>query len=383
MKNPKNIQFDLSEKEVSRYLRHISLPEIGLKGQKKLKNSSIVCIGSGGLGSPLLMYIAAAGVGNICIVDNDLVDESNLQRQVIHSTKSIGNLKVESARNRILEINPYCNVKIFEEYLTNKNALEILKPFDLICDCTDNFESRYLINDASIILNKPNIYGAIAKFEGQATVFNLNKDSPNFRDLIPEPPPQELLPSCSESGVIGVLPGIIGLIQATEAIKIITETGDPLDGRLLVFNALKMKFREFKLSRNKNNTSIKKLIDYKEFCNKDAGYTKSSIKNISAKDLKILINQEQDNIIILDVRNKSEYKANSIKGSTLVPLQNIEDGKDIEKIKLMSANKRIYVHCQTGKRSIKAISLLKKYGIEASNLIGGINAWEVNKNSNQ
>ena len=229
---------NLNCEEIARYARHISLPEIGFKGQEKLKQSSVACIGTGGLGSPLLIYLAAAGVGRIGIVDFDVVEHSNLQRQIIHSTSSIGLLKTDSAKQHILKINPSCQVDLFNQKITSGNALEILKTYDVICDCSDNFPTRYLINDACLILKKPNIYGSIARFEGQASVFNLKEDSPNYRDLIPIPPPRELIPSCSEAGVLGVLPGIIGTIQATEVIKIIANIGYPLDGRLLIFLSL-------------------------------------------------------------------------------------------------------------------------------------------------
>jgi len=256
----------LSSEEISRYARHISLSEIGMEGQQKLKASSIGCIGTGGLGSPLLIYLAAAGVGRIGIVDFDLVECSNLQRQIIHTTDSIGKLKTSSAKDHILKINPSCQVDLFNQKITSSNALEILKNYDVICDCSDNFPTRYLINDACLILKKPNIYGSIARFEGQVSVFNLKEDSPNYRDLIPTPPPRELIPSCSEAGVMGILPGIIGTIQATEAIKIITNIGYPLNGRILIFNALQMRFKELTLKSNSENKNIHKLIDYKNFC---------------------------------------------------------------------------------------------------------------------
>ena len=257
---------NLSSEEIARYARHISLDEIGIKGQEKLKTSSVACIGTGGLGSPLLIYLAAAGIGRIGIVDFDVVEYSNLQRQIIHNTNSIGLLKTDSAKQHILKINPSCQVDLFNQKLTSGNALEILRTYDVICDCSDNFPTRYLINDACIILKKPNIYGSIARFEGQVSVFNLKEDSPNYRDLIPTPPPQELIPSCSEAGVMGILPGIIGTIQAAEAIKIITNIGFPLNGRILIFNALKMSFKELTLKSSPENRNISKLIDYTSFC---------------------------------------------------------------------------------------------------------------------
>lgn len=366
----------LSPEEFARYSRHLSLPEIGIKGQKKLKGSSVLCIGCGGLGSPVLIYLAAAGIGNLGIVDNDLVEESNLQRQIIHTHKSIGKSKIESARSRIIDINPYCKVTIFSELLNNENALEIIKPYDLVCDCTDNFESRYLINDACVLLGKPYIYGAISKFEGQASVFNLDKDSPNFRDLIPQPPSMDLLPSCSESGVIGVLPGIIGLIQATEIIKIIAGIGTTLSGRILIFNALEMKFKELKLKKDYAAKPITELIDYKDFCG-SSGVTKveDSIKSISAKKLRVLLEDNPNKNILLDVRTEEEFKLNAIKGSILVPLKNIQNGQEIDKIRKLASNKNIFVHCKTGKRSRKAILSLRSNGIDAVNLEGGINSW--------
>ncbi|MCP4972962.1 MAG: molybdopterin-synthase adenylyltransferase MoeB, partial [Prochlorococcus sp.] len=256
---------DLSPEELARFSRHLSLPEVGMAGQKRLKAAAVLCVGSGGLGSPLLLYLAAAGVGRIGIVDFDLVDVSNLQRQVIHGTSWVGQPKTSSARSRILEINPHCQVDVFETALTSDNALEIIRPYDLVCDGTDNFPSRYLVNDACVILGKPNVYGSIHRFEGQASVFNLNSDSPNYRDLVPEPPPPGLVPSCAEGGVMGVLPGLIGLIQATEAIKIITDIGSPLDGRLLLVDALSMSFKELRLQQSQERVEIDRLIDYQDF----------------------------------------------------------------------------------------------------------------------
>ena len=379
MESIKGKALDLSIDEVTRYSRHLSLPEIGLKGQKKLKNSSVLCIGCGGLGSSLLIYLAAAGVGKLGIVDNDLVEESNLQRQIIHKTKSIGKPKTVSAYSTILDINPHCNVELFSDVLSEENALEIINSFDIVCDCTDNFPSRYLINDACVILGKPNIYGSVSKFEGQASVFNLEKNSPNFRDLIPEPPPMDLIPSCSATGVVGVLPGIIGIIQATEVIKVITGIGDTLSGRLLVFNALKMTFRELNLIKNKDLNPIVKLIDYKKFClsNNCLNSTEStsSIPKISAQELRKILKSKPNNIIIIDVRTPLENKELSIKGATLIPFMDIASGKEIENIKAMSLSKKIYIHCKTGERSLKALLILKENGVNGINIDGGIQAW--------
>ncbi len=364
-----------SSDELERYSRHMLLPEIGERGQKKLKSSSVLCVGCGGLGSPLLMYLAAAGIGNIGIVDSDQVEKSNLQRQVIHGSNWINKPKIESAKSRILEINPHAKVEAFDMMLNNENALEIIKPFDLICDCTDNFQSKFLINDASLILNKPNVYGAVSKFEGHATIFNLNKNSPSLRDLLPEPPPENLLPSCSDAGVMGILPGIIGLIQATEVIKVITNIGEALDGRLLVFDALKMRFKELSLARNPDQITIKELINYKQ-----AKYEKDTtalpIEHISVNELKKLLNNEYSNIVLLDVRTPLEAKIESIEKSILIPLINIEKGDDIEKVKRISSNKKIYIHCKSGSRSIKAIKILRRHGIYAINVKGGIEQWK-------
>ncbi len=374
--HPKDKKFStLSSDELERYSRHICLPEIGESGQKKLKSSSVLCVGCGGLGSPLLMYLAAAGIGNIGIVDSDLVEKSNLQRQVIHGTDWLKRPKVESAKARILAINPHSNVETFNMVLTKENALGIIRPFDLICDCTDNFQSKFLINDASLILKKPNIYGAVSKFEGHSTIFNLHKNSPNLRDLIPEPPPQNLLPSCSDAGVIGILPGLIGLIQATEVIKVITNIGHPLDGRLLVFDGLKMRFKELKLEKDIDQDPIQKLTNYKKSdSNEKVG--SSSIEHITVQELRKLLNKEYSELILIDVRTQLEAKIESIEKSILIPLKNIENGQDIEKIKQLSSNKKLYIHCKSGSRSTKAIEILQKHGIDAINVIGGIDEWK-------
>ncbi len=368
---------NLSSEEIARYARHISLPEIGIKGQEKLKTSSVACIGTGGLGSPLLIYLAAAGIGRIGIVDFDVVEYSNLQRQIIHTTNSIGLLKTDSAKQQILKINPSCRVDLFNQKLTSSNALEILRSYDVICDCSDNFPTRYLINDACLILKKPNIYGSIARFEGQVSVFNLKKDSPNYRDLIPTPPPQELIPSCSQAGVMGILPGIIGTIQAAEAIKIITNIGYPLNGRLLIFNALQMRFKELTLKSKKENRNINKLIDYQSFCSEVTvkNEVACNIQGISTKELKILLSQSSKEILLIDVRDQNEYNQCSIKGAKLIPLSTIESGEAINEIKILTANKNLYVFCKSGKRSLRALKHLNKFGIRGINIEGGIEAW--------
>ncbi len=381
----KNNHINLNPDELERYARHLSLPEIGIEGQKNLKSSSILCVGSGGLGSPLLIYLAAAGVGKIGIVDFDLVEVSNLQRQIIHTTESIGKSKSKSAKETITALNPHCNVEIIETILTEQNALEIIRPFDIVCDCTDNFPSRYLINDACVLLDKPNIYGSIYKFEGQVTVFNLNKSSPNYRDLLPNPPPPGIIPSCEEGGVVGILPGLIGIIQATEVIKIITGIGTSLSGRLLTFNALTMRFKELKLMPCGGRESIKTLINYKQFCT-GLNYPEKkeddiNIKEITAESIKILIKNNAQEISIIDVRNRDEFKSQSIPGAELIPLSEIESEKIIKKIKQLNTNRNLYFYCKTGKRSKEAIAKLKKFGINGINIKGGIESWNNHLNN--
>ncbi len=369
----------LSDGEYSRYSRHLSLPEIGIEGQQKLKSSSVLCVGCGGLGSPLLMYLAAAGIGRIGIVDLDLVEESNLQRQVIHSTSSIGQKKADSAKNFINNLNPLCEVIVYDENLTNENALKIIEPFDIICDCTDNFPSKYLINDACVILKKPNISGSVAGFEGQVSVFNLTEESPNYRDLIPEPPPSGIIYNCSEAGVMGVLPGLIGLIQATEAIKIIVGKGHILDGRVLIFNALEMTFKELNLKTLEPKYNIRKLINYDTFCSKVKDCHKQKIpiicETISVNKLHELLSVESNQITLIDVRNRHEFLEQSITGALLFPLKTIENGESIEKLRAIASQTTLYVYCKSGKRSINAIKELTKFGIKGINILGGIDEW--------
>ena len=370
---------ELSPDEIARFSRHLNLPEVGMEGQKRLKGASVLCVGSGGLGSPLLLYLAAAGVGRLGIVDFDVVDHSNLQRQVIHGTSWVGKPKLESAKARIHEINPHCQVDLYETALTSENALEIIRPYDIVCDGTDNFPTRYLVNDACVLLGKPNVYGSIFRFEGQATVFNLDAESPNYRDLFPEPPPPGLVPSCAEGGVVGVLPGIIGVIQATEAVKLITGIGTTLSGRLLLFDALKMSFRELKLRPSPERPVIDKLIDYQEFCGvggtapgqEEAG----AVETISVGELKTLLDSDGDDIVLLDVRMPQEAEIATIPGAVLVPLDQIENGTAIEQVRELTAGKRLYAHCKLGGRSAKALIALKLEGIEGTNVSGGIDAW--------
>ncbi|HEY9688832.1 MAG TPA: molybdopterin-synthase adenylyltransferase MoeB [Coleofasciculaceae cyanobacterium] len=366
----------LLKEEYERYSRHLILPEVGLEGQKRLKAASVLCIGSGGLGSPLLLYLAAAGIGRIGLVDFDVVDYSNLQRQVIHGTSWVGKPKIESAKDRILEINPYCQVDLHETRLSADNALEIFKPYDIVVDGTDNFPTRYLVNDACVLLDKPNVYGSIFRFEGQATVFNY-EGGPNYRDLYPEPPPPGMVPSCAEGGVLGILPGIIGVIQATETVKIILGKGTTLSGRLLLYNALDMKFRELKLRPNPERPVIEKLIDYEQFCGlPPAGQAeeKPDVAEMSVTELKSLIDSGTD-FLLLDVRNPNEFEIGRIPGSVLVPLPDIESGDGVEKVKSLLNGRKLVAHCKMGGRSAKALGILQKAGIDGINVKGGINAW--------
>jgi sulfur-carrier protein adenylyltransferase/sulfurtransferase len=403
----------LTPDDYARYSRHLILPEVGLDGQKRLKAASVLCIGTGGLGSPLLLYLAAAGVGRIGIVDFDIVDFSNLQRQVIHGTSWVGKPKIESAKNRIHEINPFCQVDLYETALTSENALEILKPYDIVVDGTDNFPTRYLVNDACVILGKPNVYGSIFRFEGQATVFNYQGGwlrpegwdalgpedkkakrqkgqdwiydaelpGPNYRDLYPEPPPPGMVPSCAEGGVLGILPGIIGVIQATETIKIILGKGQTLSGRLMLYNSLDMKFRELKLQKSPDCPVIDKLIDYQEFCGVPQAAAaeakaQSALTEMTVTELKALLDSGAPNVVLIDVRNPHEYEIARIPGAILVPLPEIEAGPGLEKVKsLMGPGRQLIAHCKMGGRSAKALGILKENGIEGTNIVGGITAW--------
>jgi len=379
MLNPNLAAIKLSKEEVQRYSRHIILPEVGLEGQKKLKAASVLCIGTGGLGSPLLLYLAAAGIGRIGIVDFDIVDSSNLQRQIIHGTSWVGKPKIVSAKDRILEINPYCQVDLYETRISSENALDILAPYDVVIDGTDNFPTRYLTNDACVLLDKPNVYGSIFRFEGQATVFNY-QGGPNYRDLYPEPPPPGMVPSCAEGGVLGVLPGVIGTIQATEAIKIILGAPDTLSGRLLLYNAWEMKFRELKLRPNPIRPVIEKLIDYEQFCGipqakAQEAAAQQNMTEMTVVELKTLLDSNANDYVLIDVRNPNEYQIANIPNSVLIPLPDIENGAAIPKIKELVNGYRLIAHCKMGGRSAKALAILKEAGIEGINVKGGISAW--------
>ena len=384
MLNPNLEAIELNKDEYQRYSRHIILPEVGLEGQKRLKAASVLCIGSGGLGSPLLLYLAAAGIGRIGLVDFDIVDSSNLQRQIIHSESWVGKPKIESAKDRIHSINPHCQVDLYETAISSENALDILAPYDVVVDGTDNFPTRYLTNDACVLLDKPNVYGSIFRFEGQATVFNY-QGGPNYRDLYPEPPPPGMVPSCAEGGVLGVLCGIIGTIQATEAIKIILGAENTLSGRLLLYNAWDMKFRELKLRPNPERPVIEKLIDYQEFCGipqAAAAEANNDIAEMSVQDLKQLMDSGDENFVLLDVRNPNEYQIAKIDGSVLIPLSELEDGSGIEKVRELVNGHRLIAHCKLGGRSAKALNILKEAGIEGTNVKGGIAAWSQEIDSN-
>ncbi|MBD2136041.1 molybdopterin-synthase adenylyltransferase MoeB [Anabaena sp. FACHB-1237] len=379
MLNPNLDDIQLTPDDYQRYSRHLILPEVGLEGQKRLKAASVLCIGTGGLGSPLLLYLAAAGIGRIGIVDFDVVDFSNLQRQVIHGTSWVGKPKIESAKDRIQEINPFCQVDLYETRLSSENALDIIKPYDIVVDGTDNFPTRYLVNDACVLANKPNVYGSIFRFEGQSTVFNY-EGGPNYRDLYPEPPPPGMVPSCAEGGVLGILPGIIGVIQATETVKIILGNGNTLSGRLLLYNALEMKFRELKLRPNPIRPIIEKLIDYEEFCGipqakAEEAKQQTEIQEMTVTELKALIDSNAKDFVLLDVRNPHEYEIAKIPGSVLVPLPDIENGNGVAKVKDLLNGHRLIAHCKMGGRSAKALAILKEAGIVGTNVKGGINAW--------
>jgi adenylyltransferase/sulfurtransferase len=382
MLNPNLDAIELNKDEYERYARHIILPEVGLEGQKRLKASSVLCVGTGGLGSPLILYLAASGIGRIGIVDFDVVDASNLQRQIIHGISWVNKPKIESAKHRIHEINPDCQVDLYETRLSSENALKICEPYDVIIDGTDNFPTRYLVNDACVLLNKPNVYGSIFRFEGQATVFNY-QEGPNYRDLYPEPPPPGMVPSCAEGGVLGVLCGIIGSIQATEAIKIIlgVNPAKTLSGRLLLYNAMEMKFRELKLRPNPVRPVIEKLIDYEQFCGipqarAEAAKSESELQEMSVTELKTLLDSDANDYVLIDVRNPNEYQIAQIQGATLIPLPEIEDGDGVAKVKeLLNGKSRLIAHCKMGGRSAKALQILKQSGIEGINVKGGITAW--------
>ncbi|MEP7027915.1 MAG: molybdopterin-synthase adenylyltransferase MoeB [Candidatus Eisenbacteria bacterium] len=373
------VELPLSREEVRRYSRHLILPDVGLAGQVKLKNARVLLIGVGGLGSPLALYLAAAGVGTLGLVDADVVDETNLQRQVIHGTSDVGRPKLDSAADRLREINPNVRVEKHETMLSSANALELFRQYDLVADGTDNFPTRYLVNDACVLTGKPNVYGSIFRFEGQASVFAA-KDGPCYRCLYPEPPPPGLVPSCAEGGVLGILPGVIGLLQATEVVKLILGIGEPLVGRLLLFDALAMSFRELKLRKDPNcpvcgpNPTVRELIDYQAFCGirPEDDVLAGEQRTISARALKTRLDAGEV-IAIVDVREPQEFELCSLPGARLIPL-----GELPVRLSELDSACEFVIHCRTGKRSAQAIELLAQSGFSRArllNLEGGIDAW--------
>ncbi|PUE66928.1 molybdopterin-synthase adenylyltransferase MoeB [Arcobacter lacus] len=366
----------LSQEEISRYSRHLILPEVGLEGQLKLKNAKVLVVGTGGLGAPVILYLAAAGVGTIGLIDFDIVDESNLQRQIIHTTKDIGRPKISSATDRIKAINPNVKVVAHNDKLTSQNAINIIKDFDIVVDGTDNFQTRYLVNDSCVILKKPFVYGSIFRFEGQASVFNAY-DGPCYRCLYPEPPPVGLVPSCAEGGVVGILPGIIGTIQANETIKLILGVGEVLKGRLLAFDGLKMQFKELKLKKDEKcpvcseHPVITELIDYEEFCGLKKPDERIEVEEISAIDLKNLINEKRP-VQLIDIRQPHELQIGKIEGSKGIPFGQLLRRKDE-----LDSSKKAVIICKIGLMSAEIIRQLKQSGYtgEIYSLKGGITSW--------
>ena len=372
---------DLTADEIKRYSRHLIMPEVGMDGQRRLKAGSVLCIGAGGLGSPAAMYLAAAGIGRIGFVDFDVVDFSNLQRQLLHGTSDVGRSKNESAKSRVNDLNPHVQVDTYETMLSSENALELFRGYDVILDGTDNFPTRYLVNDACVLTGKPNAYGSIFRFEGQASVFG-TPDGPCYRCLYPEPPPPGLVPSCAEGGVLGVLPGIIGVIQATEAIKLITGIGEPLIGRFLIYDALRMRFRELKLRKDPEcpvcgtHPTVTRLIDYEQFCGlrpEPAAQTSGAAVSdweITPVELKKKMDAGEEPFV-LDVREPNEYQINRIPGSTLIPL-----GELPRRYQELPRDREIVAQCKMGGRSAKAQEFLKTVGFtNVKNLKGGILEW--------
>ena len=378
--NEPNPSDTLTQAEIQRYARHLIMPEVAMEGQKRLKAAKVLCIGTGGLGSPLTLYLAAAGVGTIGLVDFDVVDVSNLQRQIIHFTSDVGRPKVQSAREKLLALNPALNVVAHEHPIDRSNALELFAQYDVIVDGTDNFPTRYLVNDACVLLGKPNVYGSIFRFDGQATVF-FSPHGPCYRCLYPEPPPADLVPNCAEGGVLGILPGFIGVVQATETVKLILGKGRSLMGRLMLYDALDMSVREMKVRKNPKcpicgtNPTITELIDYQEFCGVRGSETPPAetlamSDTITPAELKQEMDRGQTPFI-LDVRNPEEVAICRIAGSTVIPLPELP-----QRIGELNPNQRIVVHCKSGMRSAKAVALLKEAGFpHLQNLTGGILAW--------
>jgi adenylyltransferase/sulfurtransferase len=371
-------EVEFGPREAARYARHLSLPEVGVDGQKRLLAARVLCIGAGGLGSPASLYLAAAGVGTLGIVDCDVVDESNLQRQILHGIADVGRKKIESARERLLEVNPHLRVELHDARFKAANAISIVEPYDLVIDGTDNFPTRYLSNDVCVFLKKPLIFGAISRFDGQCTVFAPHLGAPCYRCLYPEPPLPGMVPSCSEAGVFGVLPGIIGVFQAIEAIKMLTGAGDPLLGRLIHFDALKARFRDFHLQKDpacpvcSAKPSITAPVDYDAFCSssKNQSPMSATIPETSVEDLKALIDSKKK-FILLDVREPFEWDIARIEGATLIPL-----GELASRLGELNPADEIVVQCKSGGRSARAVEFLQENGFShVSNLVGGILAW--------
>ncbi len=366
----------LSNDEILRYSRHLIMPEVGLEGQQRLKAARVLCVGAGGLGSPLALYLGAAGVGTLGIVDFDVVDYTNLQRQILHATPDVGRPKLASAAEKLKAMNPYLDVRTFETRLTSDNALEIFRDFDLVVDGTDNFATRYLVNDACVLLGKPNVYGSIFRFEGQASVFGA-KDGPCYRCLYPEPPPPGLVPSCAEGGVLGILPGLVGVIQATEAVKLILGKGEPLVGRLLLVDALGMRFRELKLRKDPDcpicgeRRTIHALIDYEEFCGVRGQEEAPAemVPEIQVEELKRRRDAGED-LVLVDVREPHEYQICNL-GGLLIPL-----GELPRRVHELDSARELVIHCRSGARSARAVAFLRQAGFrKVRNLAGGILAW--------
>lgn len=369
----------LNNDEIRRYSRHLILPEVGMAGQKKICSTSVLCIGAGGLGSPIGMYLAAAGIGKIGLLDFDTVDFSNLQRQIMHGTEDVGRPKAESGKETINSINPNVEVVMHNTRISAENAMDIISQYDIVVDGTDNFPTRYLTNDACVLLKKPNVYGSIFRFEGQASVFAPHLGGPCYRCLYPEPPPPGMVPSCAEGGVLGVLPGIVGCIQATEILKLALGKGSSLINRLLLFNALDMKFRELKLRRDPKcplcgeKPTIKKLIDYEVFCGIQPEPTQSSANpdEVTVQDMKKALDTASLNIKVVDVRDQDEYQIAHVKGTTLIPLGSLP-----QRFTELDPNQQIYLHCKSGKRSMKALDFLRQQGFKyVKSVKGGIDAW--------
>mgnify|MGYP001942200927 CR=1 FL=1 len=365
---------ELTVDEVRRYSRHLIIPDVGMDGQKRLKNAKVLVVGAGGLGSPALLYLAAAGVGTLGIIDFDVVDESNLQRQVIHGQSDVDRPKAESARDSIKDVNPNVEVVLHQDRLESDNALEIFRGYDLVLDGTDNFATRYLVNDACVILNIPYVWGSIFRFDGQVSVF-WNEHGPQYRDLYPEPPPPGMVPSCAEGGVLGVLCASIGSVMVNEAIKLITGIGEPLVGRLLIFDALEMTWREVKVRKDPDTEPVTELIDYEAFCGtvSDEASEAAADSTITAPELKDLLDNKPDDIYLVDVREPHEYEIVNIPGATLIPKGDFLNGKALGQL---PQDKRLVLHCKSGVRSAEALAAVKAAGFsDAVHVGGGVLAW--------